>query len=59
LCERMVSPGRSKGVYFIPRLATNIVSIGQFNEVGYKIDIDTDVMKIREHGGLQLGEGKA
>jgi hypothetical protein len=55
----MVSPGRSKGVYFIPRLATNIVSIGQFNEVGYKIDIDTDVMKIQEHGGLQLGKGKA
>jgi hypothetical protein len=34
------------GVYFIPRLTTNIVSVGQLNEIGYKIDIDTGVMKI-------------
>jgi hypothetical protein len=33
-----------KGVYFIPRLATNIASIGQLDEVGCKIDIDTTVM---------------
>jgi hypothetical protein len=26
-----------KGVYFISRLATNVVSIGQLDEVGYKI----------------------
>jgi hypothetical protein len=41
-----------EGVYFIPRLATNIVSIGQLNEVGNKIDIDTSLMKIWEPRGL-------
>jgi hypothetical protein len=41
-------------LYVILRLATNIVSIEQLNEVGYKIDINTGVMKIRELGGLLL-----
>jgi hypothetical protein len=41
-------------VYFIPHLTTNIVSIGQLNEIGYKIDIDTGVMKIQEPGGVLL-----
>jgi hypothetical protein len=43
-----------KGVYFIPRLATNIMSIGQLNEAINKIDIDTSLMKIQEPGGLLL-----
>jgi hypothetical protein len=43
-----------KGVYFIPWLATNIMSIEQLDEVGYKIDINTGMMKIREPGGLLL-----
>jgi hypothetical protein len=30
------------------------MSIGQLNEVGYKINIDTGVMKIQEPGGLLL-----
>jgi uncharacterized protein YheU (UPF0270 family) len=47
-------PRSLEGVYFIPQLATNIVSIRQLNEVGYKIDIDTDVMKIWEPRGLQM-----
>jgi hypothetical protein len=34
------------GVYFIPHLTTNIVSISQLDEIGYKIDINTDTMKI-------------
>jgi hypothetical protein len=34
------------GIYFIPRLTTNIVSVGQLDEIGYKINIDTGVMKI-------------
>jgi hypothetical protein len=46
-----------EGVYFIPRLATNIVSIGQL-DVGYKIDINTGVMKIREPRGLLLARVK-
>jgi hypothetical protein len=43
-----------EGVYFIPQLATNIVSIEQLDEVGYKIDIDIGVMKILEPRGLLL-----
>jgi hypothetical protein len=39
-------------VYFIPRLMTNIMSISQLDEIGYKIDIDTGMMKIREPGGV-------
>jgi hypothetical protein len=42
------------GVYFIPHLTTNIVSVSQLNEIGYKIDINTGMMKIQEPGGLLL-----
>jgi hypothetical protein len=42
------------GVYYIPRLTTNIVSIGQLDEVGYKIKIDDGIMRIREPGGQLL-----
>jgi hypothetical protein len=47
----MCKNGQSRsleGVYFISQLATNIVSIRQLDEVGYKIDINTRVMKIWE-----------
>jgi hypothetical protein len=47
-----------EGVYFIPRLATNIVSIGKLDGVSYKIYIDTGVMKIQEPGGLLLARVK-
>jgi hypothetical protein len=47
-----------EGVYLIPHLATNIVSIGQLDEVGYMIDIDTGVMKILELNGLLLARVK-
>jgi hypothetical protein len=43
-------------VYFIPRLTTNIVSVGQLDEIGYKIDIDTNMMKIREPDGVLLAK---
>jgi hypothetical protein len=46
------------GVYFIPPLTTNIVSISQLDEIGYKIDIDIGVMKIREPGGVLLAKVK-
>jgi hypothetical protein len=46
------------GVYFIPRLTTNIVSVGQLDEIGYKIDIHTGVMKIWEPGGVLLTKVK-
>jgi hypothetical protein len=42
------------GVYSIPHLTTNIVSVGQLDQIGYKIDIDTGVMKIREPNGVLL-----
>jgi hypothetical protein len=43
-------------VYIIPHLTTNIVSVGQLDEIGYKIDID--MMKIREPGGVLLAKVK-
>jgi hypothetical protein len=46
------------GVYFIPRLMTNIMSVGWINESGYKIDIDTNMMKIWEPDGLLLAKVK-
>jgi hypothetical protein len=45
-------------VYFIPRLESNIMSIGQLDEVGYNSDINTGVMKIREPGVLLLAKVK-
>jgi hypothetical protein len=35
-------------------LATNIVSIRPLDEVGYKIDIDTGMMKVQEPRGMLL-----
>jgi hypothetical protein len=46
------------GVYFIPRLTTNIVSISQLYKIGYRIDIDTVVIKIQKPGGVQLAKVK-
>jgi hypothetical protein len=34
------------GIYFIPRLTTNIMSVDQLDEAGYNINIDTSMMKI-------------
>jgi hypothetical protein len=45
MCKNGVSRSVD-GVYFIPRLTTNIASVGQLDEIGYKIDIDTGMMKI-------------
>jgi hypothetical protein len=44
-------------VYFIPRLMTNIVSVSQLDEIGYKID-NTGVIKIQEPGGVLLAKVK-
>jgi hypothetical protein len=46
------------GVYFIPHLTTNIVSVGQLDEIGYKIDIDTGMMKIWEPDDVLLAKVK-
>jgi hypothetical protein len=44
------------GVYFFPHLTTNIMSVGQLDKIGYKIDIDTGVMKSQEPSGLLLAK---
>ena len=36
------------GAYYIPRLTTNIVSLGQLDEVGYHISIKDGEMKVHE-----------
>jgi hypothetical protein len=36
------------GVYYIPRLTTNIIGVGQLDEMGYKTLIDNGVMRIRD-----------
>jgi hypothetical protein len=45
-------------VVFIPRWTTNIVSISQLYKIGYKIDIDTGMMKIQKPGGVLLAKVK-
>jgi hypothetical protein len=42
------------GVYFIPRLTANIVSVGKLDEAGYEVHIRTGKMDIREPGGRLL-----
>jgi hypothetical protein len=37
---------RLEGVYYIPRLTTNIVSLGQMDEDGYKINIEAGVLRL-------------
>jgi hypothetical protein len=38
---------RSLGnIYFIPRLTTNIISVGQLDEVGFKVIIEEGVMRV-------------
>ncbi|CAA7392031.1 unnamed protein product [Spirodela intermedia] len=44
------------GVYYIPRLTTNIVSVGQLDEAGYHIDIEKGAMKVHEPGGRLLAK---
>jgi hypothetical protein len=39
-------------VYFIPRLDTNIISVGQLDECGYEVKIHGGMMQIREGGRL-------
>jgi hypothetical protein len=42
------------GVYFIPQLTTNILSVSQLDEAWYKVDIYSGMMKICELGGQLL-----
>jgi hypothetical protein len=36
------------GVYFIPRLTNNIMSVGQLDEMGFQLIIEGGVMRIRD-----------
>jgi hypothetical protein len=38
------------GVYYIPRLTMDIISLGQLEEAGCRIVMDADVLKISEPG---------
>jgi hypothetical protein len=40
----------SIGVYYIPRLNTNIISVGQLDEIGFQTMIEGGVMSIRDVG---------
>jgi hypothetical protein len=35
-------------VYLIPKLTTNIVSLGQLDEIGYEVVINGCVMRVRD-----------
>ncbi|XP_021321312.1 uncharacterized protein LOC110437255 [Sorghum bicolor] len=37
---------RLDGVYYIPRLTTNIVSLGQMDQDGFKVDIEGGILRI-------------
>jgi hypothetical protein len=39
---------RLEGVYYIPRLTTNIVSLGQMDEDGYTINIEGGVLRLHD-----------
>jgi hypothetical protein len=43
-------------IYYIPRLTSNIVSVGQLNETGYDIHIQRGVVSVRELGGRLLSK---
>ena len=34
------------GVYYIPRLTTNIISLGQMDETGFKVDIESGILRL-------------
>jgi len=37
---------RLDGVYYIPRLTTNIISLGQMDEDGFKVDIESGILRL-------------
>lgn len=44
------------GVYFIPKLRTNIVSVGQLDEVGFSALVYHGVMRVRDDSGRLLAK---
>jgi hypothetical protein len=49
---------RFNGVYFIPKLTMNIMSVGRLDEDGYRVLIGGDELAIREPGGKLLARVK-
>jgi hypothetical protein len=47
-----------EGVYFIPKLMANIVSVGRLDEDGYQVLIGSGKMAIREPSGKLLAKVK-
>jgi hypothetical protein len=47
-------PRGFEGVYFIPKLTANIVSVGRLDEDGYQVFIGGGELAIREQGGKLL-----
>jgi hypothetical protein len=47
-----------KGVYYIPRLKANIVSLGQMEEAGYKIILESSFLKLWNHAGTLVAKVK-
>lgn len=43
-----------RGVYYIPKLKSNLVSLGQLIESGYKVAMDDDVLDVFEKNPLKL-----
>jgi hypothetical protein len=35
-------------VYFIPKLKSNLISLGQLTEIGYKVEMDDDLIEVVE-----------
>jgi transposase InsO family protein len=46
------------GVYYIPRLKANIVSLGQMEEPGYKIVLESGFLKLWNHAGTLAAKVK-
>jgi hypothetical protein len=38
------------GVYYLPRLTMNIMSVSQLDELGCRIDIEHDILRIYKQG---------
>jgi hypothetical protein len=41
-------------VYYIPKLKSNLVSLGQLTETGYRVEMDENVLEVFEKNPLRL-----
>jgi hypothetical protein len=45
-------------VYYIPRLTTSIISVGQLDEIGYEVKVKNGIMSIRDENDVLLARVK-